>query len=277
MRAFGAILSLGGLASVTGMVASQPKMLKRTVPNLVSSQARSGFLQIDSMAAQAHNITDLPWIKMTQENRTKPSPAEYEKAYDELYDNHGYHNDPDFTHEGPAIQELNAFKGGLVEDDPPLHSVVVLGCSHGKGVLMLSQLGFDSYGIDVATKAIKMASQLRGKTCRVEPCFVQGSLTRLPYPDASMDAGLSVDVLEHIAPHDVPTVVGEITRVVRHYLVLVIASFVEMSQSGEKAGMTNVHLTVEGSAWWSAQFTKHGWKVVKDSSDTRYVRISLRK
>jgi len=241
-----------------------------------SLQAKFGFLQVDNRTS-APNMAASPWIKMAEQNKTKPSPAEYEKAYDELYDNHGYHNDPDFSHEGPAIQELHAFKERLVAGDPVLHSVVVLGCSHGKGVLMLSHLGFDSYGIDVARKAIEMANQHRGKTCEKEPCFVRGSLTNLPYPDASMDAGLSVDVLEHIAPYDVPTVVREITRVVRHYLLLVIASFVEMSQSGEKAGMTNVHLTVQGAEWWISQFDQHGWKVVKDYSDTRYVRILLRK
>jgi len=266
LRVFGAILNLIGLASVTGIHAAS----QFTVPKLTIR-----FLRTDSVATQAHNITELPWIKMSQENRT--SPAEYKEAYDKLYDDHGYHNDPDLSHEGPAIKDLNSFKVGLVAADPPLHSVVVLGCSHGKGVLLLSQLGFDSYGIDVATKAIDMATQLRGKTCSTEPCFVQGSLTQLPYLDASMDAGLSVDVLEHIAPYDVPTVVAQISRVVRHYLVLVIASFPEMSQNGEKAGMTNVHLTVEGSAWWSAQFAKQGWKVVSDLSDSRYVRFILRK
>merc|ERR1740121_1875941 len=101
-----------------------------------------------------------------------------------------------------------------------------------------------------------MALRLRGATCAQQPCFKQGSLTDLPYSDSSVDAGLSVDVLEHIAPEDVPKVVDEISRVVRHALLVEIADFKERAQSGEQAGMKNVHLTVQGKSWWTQQFER---------------------
>jgi len=204
-------------------------------------------------------------------------PANYEEAYDHLYDNHGYHSDSEFTHELPTVFKLCGFAKTAA---PPIHSVLVLGCSHGKGVATLHQNGFNAYGIDVASKAIAMAKQLRGSTCLTEgtvPCFQEGSLTALPYQNWFVDAGLSVDVLEHIAPHDVPLVVSEISRVVKHYLFLSIANFPEMSKSGEKAGMKNVHLTVEGASWWSAQFAKGGWYVLEDTSTEMQVNLVLGK
>merc|ERR1712176_1016342 len=106
-----------------------------------------------------------------------------------------------------------------------------------------------------------MALQLRVRTCGAgsEPCFVQGSLLQLPYAEQSFDAGMSVDVLEHIAPEDVAQVVKEFTRVVRHYLLLHPAAVEERTGSGEALGIHNVHLTTQDYAWWASQFAEEGW------------------
>jgi len=176
-----------------------------------------------------------------------------------------------------AISKLKALRQRLPSSSPSLNSVVVLGCSHGKGVEVLHECGFDAYGIDVAPAAIDVAKRLRGKTCRLPTCFTQGSLTKLPYTAGSMDAGLSVDVLEHISPDDVPTVVDEISRVVKHYLVLQIATVPEAGRNGEKHGMENLHLTVRSKEWWSQQFARVGWQLFQDGSDHAHARIMLKK
>jgi SAM-dependent methyltransferase len=232
------------------------------------------------LTESAKSVKRHRWYKA--KHATVPKPWNYEAAYDYLYENYGYHADLNLSHEGPAVEQLYSFAKNLSADQPPLHTVIVLGCSHGKGAAELHQYGFDTYGIDVAKAAIKNAQKLRGKTCSLEPCFIQGSLTDLPYADSSIDAGMSVDVLEHIAPTDVPKVVEEISRVVQHYLVVQVADFVEMSKNGEKAGMTNVHLTVKGAPWWINQFSAKGWTVVADNSDVGdapfpYVRLLLAK
>eukprot|EP00971_Amphidinium_carterae_P152439 3021008-Amphidinium_carterae.1 len=69
---------------------------------------------------------------------------------------------------------------------------------------MSSEMGFS---IVCSSKAIAMALQLRKGTCTQPPCFKVASVTKLPYDDASFDLGLSADMLEHIAPEDVPQAV----------------------------------------------------------------------
>eukprot|EP00747_Dinoflagellata_sp_TGD_P164296 gnl/TRDRNA2_/TRDRNA2_184048_c0_seq1.p1 gnl/TRDRNA2_/TRDRNA2_184048_c0~~gnl/TRDRNA2_/TRDRNA2_184048_c0_seq1.p1 ORF type:complete len:279 (+),score=61.67 gnl/TRDRNA2_/TRDRNA2_184048_c0_seq1:69-905(+) len=207
-----------------------------------------------------------------------PKAEDYRNAYDYLYEKRGYHADTNLCHEVYCIQDLVAREETLKKTDPPLHSVVVLGCSHGKGAKMLADQGFEAHGIDVAKSAIAKAREIRGRTCGPAPpdqCFVQGSLTALPYKDDQFDAGLSADVLEHIAPEDVDQVVREISRVVKHYLFVQIASFKEKAQHGEKAGMKNLHLTVEDSQWWQDKFAKGGWRLKKDRSDQYYVQLEL--
>lgn len=203
-------------------------------------------------------------------------PQDYRKDYDTLYKN-GYHGDGSYTLEGPVIATLGDLAKTLPAGSPNIGSVLVLGCSHGLGVKMLHDAGYDAYGVDVADQAIEVAKQTRGKTCNVEPCFQQASLTKLPQTDASVDAGMSSDVLEHIAPEDVPQVVHEISRVVRHYLVLSISSHYEWNKNGEKILGKGLHLTVKDSAWWSQQFSAAGWTVVKDTSDSTNVKLVLKK
>lgn len=229
----------------------------------------------------AQNVNSNHSLVHRHSNNSSQGPAadDYDAAYDHLYDNHAYHADSDYTHETPMIQKVASYKAYWAKDpaNPPCQRVVVLGCSHGKGAQLLHENGFQVWGIDVAQKAIATARELRSNTCGGTPeqCFVQGSLTQLPYAANNFDAGMSVDVLEHISPADVPAVVSEISRTVTHYLFLQIASFTEIGKNGEKAGMENLHLTTEGPAWWSAQFGQHGWKIAEDASDADYVNLVL--
>jgi SAM-dependent methyltransferase len=205
-------------------------------------------------------------------------PADYDKAYNSLYNRSGYHNDPELTHEAPWIKKLDSFSKMLVEDgSAAIASVIVLGCSHGKGASMLHELGYNVWGVDVAWKAIDMARTLRGNTCgtQAEQCFLEGSLTKIPYASNKFDAGMSSDVLEHISPEDVPTVVHEISRVVKKYLLVSIADFKEYSKNGEKAGMGNLHLTIQGPQYWKDQFAQEGWKLQEDMSTESYVNLLL--
>jgi len=190
------------------------------------------------------------------------NPHDYETFYDHAYDQAGYHDDQSLSHERPYVARYVE----LAKREPEkLHTVIVLGCSHGLGAMLLHQDGLLAWGIDIAHKAISMANQLRGRTCGEgsEPCFVQGNLLHLPYGDSTFDAGMSVDVLEHIAPEDVPTVVNEFSRVVEHYLLLHPAGLPEFSKTGEKLGTENVHLTVKPYSWWAEQFGKQGWQWIE--------------
>mmetsp|Transcript_23507 Transcript_23507/g.43298 ORF Transcript_23507/g.43298 Transcript_23507/m.43298 type:complete len:230 (+) Transcript_23507:50-739(+) len=199
-------------------------------------------------------------------------PAEYEEAYDHLYDNVGYHSSPKFTLERGSVNKLVNFRKSAT---PKPHTVIVLGCSHGLGVELLHNNSFDAYGVDVANLPIEKALSIRGHTCSSPPCFKQASLTSIPFPDQNFDAGLSADVLEHIAPNDVDTVVSEISRVVKNVLVLRIASVAEIVGNGEAAGMRNLHLTTEKAPFWTAKFAAKGWTVQEDTSDDKTVQLIL--
>jgi len=194
--------------------------------------------------------------------RNPLDPKDYADAYNNLYDNYGYHNDLQLSHETLVVK--------VAQEEVPedKRTSITFGCSHGLGVEMLHKLGFKAFGVDVASKAIDMAITRRGDTCGQPPCFKIASLTDLPYGNRSFDVGLSSDVLEHISPDDMPKVAAEMSRVVRIYLILRIANFPEMSKSGEHAGMfSNVHLSVHESTWWVNAFKPFGWKLNRDLSD----------
>ena len=91
----------------------------------------------------------------------------------------------------------------------------------------------------------------------------------LPWPDGSFDVGVSSDVLEHIPEKDVARGAAEISRLVRHVLVLRIAEFLELNSNGEQLGLGNLHVTVRPSDWWQRQFAPHGWRLLADLPEIR--------
>ena len=136
-----------------------------------------------------------------------------------------------------------------------------LGCSTGLGVQAMAKMGFDAYGVDVSAEAIRVAYSLgRGSSCSVAPCLINASLTSLPYPSGHFPSAISSDVLEHIHPNDIQTVIAEITRVVSRHLVLRIATKPEARKMKLNGVVQRLHLTVEPAAWWVKQFEAAGWR-----------------
>ena len=139
--------------------------------------------------------------------------------YDQLYDDLGYHADLNLTHAEPLVDMLLRD----VKNKPStIHSVLDVGCSHGKGVQLMWEHSLVASGIDLATPAIAMARKHRPppqEMC-IDPCFEQAAAQQLPYADQSFDAILSSDVLEHVPTEDVPAVVKEFARVARQSLYL---------------------------------------------------------
>ena len=178
--------------------------------------------------------------------------------YEKLYANHSYHSDPKITHALPMIAALLAPAfGGRAQST----RVLDVGCSHGAGVQHLWELGFRASGVDLAPTAVAMATRLRvprqgSESCGAEgeACFKQGSAAAIPWPNASFDAILSTDVLEHVPVELVPTVVDEFTRVARAALFLVIA----LNPEGQKTNLGVLHETVEPADWWRSRFEGDG-------------------
>lgn len=91
-------------------------------------------------------------------------------------------------------------------------AVLDLGCAGGFMAEALAQRGAQVTGIDPATDAIDAArAHARENGLRIG--YDVGMGEALPYADASFDAVVCVDVLEHVA--DLPKVLAEVARTLR--------------------------------------------------------------
>merc|ERR1719476_854203 len=81
------------------------------------------------------------------ENNVSLDPHDYETFYDHVYDHAGYHNDQQLSHEPPYVARYVE----LAKREPnKLRTVIVLGCSHGLGAMLLHKDGLQVWGIDIA-------------------------------------------------------------------------------------------------------------------------------
>lgn len=85
-----------------------------------------------------------------------------------------------------------------------------IGCGTGKLIGYLRQKGYDCYGIDPMTEAIRMARQHNPPRK-----IIKATGTRLPFAANSFDAVISISVIEHIPPKKTRTFLGEMHRVVK--------------------------------------------------------------
>jgi 2-polyprenyl-3-methyl-5-hydroxy-6-metoxy-1,4-benzoquinol methylase len=88
-------------------------------------------------------------------------------------------------------------------------SCLDIGCAFGFYVERLAGLGWDAAGVDVSEYAIA-----RGKTRGVSNLYV-ASAQDLPFADGSFDLVTSIDVIEHIPPHQSRVIVAEAMRVLK--------------------------------------------------------------
>ncbi len=91
-------------------------------------------------------------------------------------------------------------------------SVLDLGCAGGFMAEALHDKGAQVTGIDPAAQAIAAARQHAAQTGK-DIRYSTGVGESLPYPTASFDAVVCVDVLEHV--QDLETVLSEIARVLK--------------------------------------------------------------
>ena len=118
----------------------------------------------------------------------------------------------------------------------------------GEGFLVGELLlkGHDVYGLDVSEVVVARSIERWGNR------FTQGSVLSLPYGDGSFHTIVSTDCMEHLAPEDVPSALGEMYRVSSRFVFLQIAT----TQDRDK----HWHLTVEGRAWWESRCFEAGFR-----------------
>jgi ubiquinone/menaquinone biosynthesis C-methylase UbiE len=103
--------------------------------------------------------------------------------------------------------------------------ILDIGCGRGELVCEAAKSGAYAVGIDYSEAAIELSRQrleaLYGSVSeRVE--FRQVDAKGLPFPEGSFDVVFMVDVYEHLHPHEIEHILGEVRRVLRPGGVLII-------------------------------------------------------
>lgn len=94
------------------------------------------------------------------------------------------------------------------------------GCALGFVVEALREVGIDARGVDISEHAVTHAAP--GALGYVQ----QGSLTeRLPFTDQEFELVTVLEVLEHVAPDDIPAALRELHRIAGGYVFATIPSF----------------------------------------------------
>jgi ubiquinone/menaquinone biosynthesis C-methylase UbiE len=105
------------------------------------------------------------------------------------------------------------------------------------------------HGVDVSDEAIARTQERLPHLKNLPDRFQRIEQCRLPFEDQTFSLVTCFDVLEHLDPPDIDTMVGEIMRVLRR------GGFFFGSVSCRAAGSVdlhgeNLHRTVEQPQWW---------------------------
>jgi SAM-dependent methyltransferase len=101
-------------------------------------------------------------------------------------------------------------------------SVLDVACGEGYGSALLAEVAGEVTGVDIAAAAVTHATTRYAARGNLR--FTVASATALPLPDASVDAVVSFETLEHLPASDQPRMIAEIARVLRPGGVLVISA-----------------------------------------------------
>lgn len=170
----------------------------------------------------------------------------YKNLYDELYKN-GYHGNYNLCH----TQKLFNLVSKIFDKND---KILDIGCSHGTGVKLLNESGFDSYGVDISSVAIEICNKRNIKNCKVS------SASHLDFEDSYFDGIVSSDTLEHLDPEEIPLAISECNRVLKPggIAILNIAFAPELNRQYDyivnKFGLQNLHTSVLNAEQWKAKF-----------------------
>lgn len=112
-----------------------------------------------------------------------------------------------------------------------------LGCGGGRDAIYLSENGFSVTGIDLAPAAIEIAKQ-RAQEVGATVTWTVGDVLNLPFLDKTFDLVTDRACFHHIANHDRPIYVREVSRILKPGAALIIRgssrsckdSFFELSE-----------------------------------------------
>jgi len=115
--------------------------------------------------------------------------------------------------------------------------VLDIACGEGYGSALLAEVAKSVVGVDISDEAIDHAS----KTYLQENLrFIQGSAIELNFPDASFDAIVSFETIEHLAEQE--QMLTELCRVLRPDGILIISSPNRPVYSEESGELNEFHV-----------------------------------
>lgn len=94
-------------------------------------------------------------------------------------------------------------------------------CGEGYGTALLGTTAAEAVGVDIDPASIRHAQSSYGGG-RIR--FVEGSCTKLPFPNASFDVVASFETIEHLDAGDQPPMLAEFARVLTPDGLLIISS-----------------------------------------------------
>ncbi len=92
--------------------------------------------------------------------------------------------------------------------------VLDLGCGNGSGVFFFVREGYETYGIDISSSAIKLGKNFL-KRENLKADLKMGDANSLPYKDNFFDVVVSYGVLDHMERKKADQVMSEINRVLK--------------------------------------------------------------
>lgn len=150
------------------------------------------------------------------------------------------------------MERVNVYRGA---------SVIDFGCGTGRGALAIATLcGADVLALDFVPECldIEVRQAVQGGRLR----FEAADLTQ-PIAHKTAEYGYCTDVMEHVRPEDVHTVL-------RNVMVAAKRVFFAISTVDDKFGEVlgePLHLTVQPHAWWREQFESLGARIDWDKND----------
>jgi SAM-dependent methyltransferase len=142
-----------------------------------------------------------------------------------------------------------------------------VGCGRANGVQYARELGYDVYGCDISSGAVKCWKERRVaqycEVCRAE---------KMPYPDNSFDFVLCSEVMEHIPEENTLESLKEIFRVGSDKFLFTIALTPEMIPV---AGIVQSHINLHNPNWWVLKLEEAGFIVAGGATNEEQKDLSI--